>query len=141
MLRCFFPSRGFIRGGNSLIGDWMGSQYDVGGRRWDSHLFLDHDGRYDRVIRREPDYERRDTGRWSYNEAENLLLLEYDSPDEFERASEGWWVLAVKGCEDSNVLLVLRAAILASRNLPIVFYRVHCNERAYGTNWQPRLAE
>ena len=87
--RCSFPSRGFIRGGNSLIGDWMGSQYDVGGRRWDSHLFLDHDGRYDRVIRREPDYERRDTGRWSYNEAENLLLLEYDSPDEFERASEG----------------------------------------------------
>jgi hypothetical protein len=119
----------------------MGSQYDVGGRRWDFHLFLDHDGRYERVIRREPDYDRRDAGRWSYNEAENLLLLEYDAPDEFEKTSDGWRVLAVTGCEDSNVLLVLRAAILASRNLPIVFYRVHCNDRAYGTDWQKRLAE
>jgi hypothetical protein len=119
----------------------MGSQYDVGGRRWDMHLFLDHDGRYVRVIRHQPDYERRDTGRWSHNEGENLLLLEYDSPDEFEKSSEGWRVLTVNGCEDSNVLLVLRAAILASRNLPIVFYRVHCNGRAYGTNWQQRLAE
>ena len=95
----------------------------------------------DGYVRRTPDYERRDTGRWSYNEAENLLLLEYDSPDEFEKTSDGWRVLAVKGCEDSNVLLVLRAAILASRNLPIVFYRVHCNKRAYGTNWQQRLDE
>ena len=124
-----------------MIGDWMGSQYDVGGRRWDYHLFMDHDGRYERVIRRDPDYERRDTGRWSYNEATNLLELDYDSPDEFGKTSDGWRVLAVKGCEDSNVLLVLRAAILGSRILPIVFYRVHCNERAYGTDWQRRLAE
>ena len=26
-----------------MIGDWMGSQYDVGGRRYDYRLFLDHD--------------------------------------------------------------------------------------------------
>jgi len=44
-------------------------------------------------------------------------------------------------CEDSNVLLVLREAILASRNLPILFYRVHCNGRGYGTGWEQRLAE
>ena len=119
----------------------MGSQYDVGGRRWDYRLFMDHDGRYERVIRRDPDCEHRDTGRWSYAEADNLLLLEYDSPDEFGKTSDGWRVLAVKGCEDSNVLLVLREAILGSRILPIVFYRVHCNERAYGTDWQRRLAE
>ena len=124
-----------------MVGDWMGSQYDVGGRRWDFHLFLDHDSRYERVIRREPDYERRDTGRWSYNEAENLLSLEYDSPDEFDKTCDGWRVLAVRGCEDSNVLLVLRAAIIGSRVLPIVFYRVHCNGRAYGTNWEQRLVE
>ena len=124
-----------------MIGDWMGSQYDVGGRRWDYHLFMDHDGRYERVVRRDPDYERRDTGRWSYIEAANLLLLEYDSPDEFGNTSDGWRVLAVKDCEDSNVLLVLRAAILGSRILPIVFYRVHCYERDYGTDWQRRLAE
>src|SRR5438067_6773615 len=44
------------------IGDWMGSHYDVGGRRYDYHLFLNHDGRYERTLRKEPDYERRDTG-------------------------------------------------------------------------------
>jgi hypothetical protein len=119
----------------------MGSQYDAGGRRWDIHLFLDHDGRYERVIRRAPDYERRDTGQWSHNEAENLLLLEYDAPDEFGKTSDGWWLLAVKGCEDSNVLMVLRAAILASRNLPIVFYRVNCNDLGCGSDWQQKLAE
>ena len=27
-----------------MVGDWMGSQYDVGGRRYDYRLFLDHDG-------------------------------------------------------------------------------------------------
>src|SRR5262245_46957343 len=119
----------------------MGSQYDAGGRRWDYHLFMDHDGRYERVIRRDSDYERQDAGRWSYSDADNLLVLEYDSPDEIEKTSDGWRVLAVKNCEDSNVLLVLRAAILGSRNLPIVFYRVHCNGRGYGTNWEQRLAE
>jgi hypothetical protein len=109
----------------ALIWDWMGSEYDVGGRRWDFHLFLDHDGHYERVIRREPDYERRDAGRWSYNEAENLLLLEYDAADELEKTSDGWRVLAVTNCEDSNVLLVkgspcssvTRLRLAASRGL------------------------
>jgi hypothetical protein len=50
-----------------------------------------------------------------------------------------WAVLSVTGCEASNVLLVLREAILASRNLPILFYRVHCNDRDYGTGWKKIL--
>jgi hypothetical protein len=124
-----------------MIGDWMGSIYDVGGRRWDHHLFLDHDGRYERVVRREPDYERRDAGRWEYQEAEQLLRLEPDTPDESGRAPGVWRVLAVTTCEDSNVLLVLREVILASRNLPILFYRVHCNGRGYGSGWEERLHE
>ncbi len=49
-----------------MIGDWMGSMYSVGGRRWDLLLFLDHDGRYERTVRMEPSYERRDTGCWDY---------------------------------------------------------------------------
>ncbi len=119
----------------------MGSQYDIGGRRWDYHLFLDHDGHYRRTVRREPDYERRDVGRWEYDEADKLLRLMSDTPDESDRMSGGWWVLAVTTCEDSNVLLVLRECILASRNLPILFYRVHCDGRGYGTEWEKRLAE
>lgn len=50
-------------------------------------------------------------------------------------------MLSVATCEETNVLLVLREVILASRNLPIVLSRVHCNGRAYGTDWQRRQVE
>jgi hypothetical protein len=119
----------------------MGSIYGVGGQRCDWCLFLDHDGRYERTLRREPDYERRDTGRWEYDNAEKVLRLVSDTPDEDDRTSGGWRVLSVTTCEDSNVLLVLREVILASRNLPILLYRVHCNGRGYGSDWERRHAE
>jgi hypothetical protein len=117
----------------------MGSQYDVGGRRYDYCLFLDHDGRYQRIVRRAPDYERKDAGRWQFDESQKTLLLEHESQDELGKMSDAWRVLAVTTCEESNVLLVLREAILASRNLPILLYRVHCNGRGYGTDWEKRL--
>jgi hypothetical protein len=62
-------------------------------------------------------------------------------PDEpYKDRSSEWWVLAVHTCEKSNLLLVLRQVILASRNLPILFYRVHTDqERAYGTGWMKKL--
>lgn len=121
-----------------MIGDWMGSLYTVGGRRWDLFLFLDHDGRYERTVRLEPNYERRDAGRWKYEPNERTLKLVSDTLDETERSSGDWRVLSVSGCEGSNVLLVLREIVLASRNLPIVLSRVHCNGRGYGTGWQER---
>lgn len=124
-----------------MVGDWMGSQYDVGDRRYDYRLFLDHDRRYERTIRREPDYERRDTGRWFHDEVEGVLRLESDTPDESERTPSSWWVLSVRTCEDSNCILVLRWVALASRNLPVLFYRVHCDRRGYGTGWEQKLAE
>ena len=124
-----------------MIGDWMGSLYSIGGRRWDLFLFLDHDGRYERVVRLEPDFERRDAGRWEYNEVERVLRLASDTPDEADRGSGGWAVLSVSGCEESNVLLVLREIVLAGRNLPVVLSRVHCNGRGYGTGWEERHAE
>ena len=117
----------------------MGSIYSAGGRRWDWCLFLDHNGRYERTIRREPDYIRRDTGRWEHDEAESVLQLISDTPDENDCGSGCWRVLSVTTCEDSNCLLVLRELILASRNLPILLYRVHCNGRGYGTDWERRL--
>jgi hypothetical protein len=122
-----------------VIGDWMGSIYGINGRRVDYHLFLDHDGRYERTVRSEPDYERRDAGRWELREGDKVLQLESDSPNEPDRISGGrWCVLSVTACEASNVLLVLRELILGSRNLPILFYRVHCNGRGYGTDWEAR---
>ena len=90
-----------------MVGDWMGSIYGVGGQRADWHLFLDHDGRYERTIRAEPDYERRDTGQWEHDEAGNILRLVSDTPDEADRLSARYWVLSVSTCEESNVLLVL----------------------------------
>jgi hypothetical protein len=123
-----------------VIGYWIGSIYGVGGKRCDYHLFLDHNGRYERAIRQEPEYERRDAGRWEYDKAEKVLRLISNSPeDESDQRSGSWWVLSVTTCEDSNVLLVLRECKLASRNLPILFYRVHSNGRAYGTDWESRL--
>ena len=118
------------------VGDWMGSLYDTGGRRWDYHLFLDHDGHYERTVRRDPEFERIDHGQWTFQEGDRTLRLEPDAPQFGARLTGNWWVLSVHTCEDSNVLLVLREAILASRNLPILFYRVHSGGRAYGTGWQ-----
>ena len=127
-----------------MIGDWMGSLYDISGRRHDCFLFLDHDGRYVRTVRREPEFERRDTGRWEFDDDERTLRLISDTPEDpnsWERISSSWRVLSVTGCEESNVMLVLREAVLASRNLPIVLYRVHCNHRGDGTGWEERHAE
>ena len=124
-----------------MIGDWMGSLYTIGGRRWDLFLFLDHDGRYERTTRLEPDFERRDAGRWEYDDTQRVLRLMSDTPDEADRMSGGWAVLSVSGCEQSNVLLVLRKVVLAGRNLPVVLLRVHCNGRGYGTGWEQRYAE
>jgi hypothetical protein len=118
----------------------MASTYDVSGRRWDFHFFLDHDGRYARKVRREPDFELRDNGKWECHEAENLLQLEPEMPGDSNKEFSGWRVLSINGCEESNVLLILREAILASRNLPILFYRVHCSNRGYGTGWKKNLA-
>ena len=76
---------------------------------------------YERTIRHEADCERRDTGRWSHDEGENVLRLDSDVTDENDRKSSQWWVLSVHKCERSNCILVLRHVALASRNLPIRF--------------------
>jgi hypothetical protein len=124
-----------------MVGDWMGSTFDAAGRRYDYQLFLDIDGRYERVIRHDPGYERYDSGLWRFDEAEMTIGLCSEIPDEWGRNSGEWSVLSVTACEDSNVLFVLREVALASRNLPILFYQVHCNGRAYGSGWQERLSK
>jgi len=95
------------------------------------------DGRYKRSVRRNPDYVLLDSGRWEFQEADTVLEL---TPDDSGREPSRWSVLSVATCETSNVLLVLRQAIVASRNLPVLFYRVHGNGRGYGTDWEKRLA-
>ena len=134
------PLTSSAREGIAVVGDWMASQYDSTGRRYDYRLFLDHDGRYERTVRREPDYERKDAGSWFHDEMEGVLRLESDTPDDTDRMSSSWWVLSVRTCEDSNCILVLRWVALASRNLPVLLYRVHCDGRGYGADREQRLA-
>jgi len=110
------------------IGDWMASTYSTGGERSDYRLLLNPDGTYERIVRCEPGFERVDRGRWDHKEGDETLRLESETPDDAERISNQWWVLSVKTCEESNCLMVLRWAALASRNLPILFYRVHSTE-------------
>jgi len=112
-------------------GDWMASAYGSAGKRCDYHLFLNIDGTYERKVRQEPDSEVVDRGRWYHEEGDETLRLESESPSDVDRISSTWWVLSVKTCEDSNCLMVLRWAALASRNLPILFYRVHLAGRWY----------
>jgi hypothetical protein len=113
------------------LGDWMGSAYTVGGKRYDFRLFLNPDGTYERFVHGEPDYERTDRGTWHHVEGDERLRLESDSPSDDDRISSNWWVLKVTSCEDSNCLMVLRWSALASRNLPILFYRVQLPGRWY----------
>jgi hypothetical protein len=112
-------------------GDWMASAYSTGGNRYDYHLFLNIDGTYERIVRGEPGLEQVTRGRWYHKEGDETLRLESASPDEDGRIASDWWVLSVKTCEDSNCLMVLRWVALASRNLPILFYRVHLAGRWY----------
>ena len=111
------------------VGDWMGSAYTAGGRRIDYRLFLEPNGTFERSTCQEPDAERVDRGRWDHKEGEEVMRLESELPDEFDRISSDYWVLSVTTCEDSNCLMVLRWVALASRNLPILFYRVHLENR------------
>ena len=122
----------------SCVGDWMGRLYDAGGGRWDHGLFLDHDGRYERTACRQPDFERTDAGRWSLREEGRVIRLEPDAPQFGARPAGSWWVLSVRTCEDSHVLLVLREMIFAGRNLPILFYRVRVRGRANGPDGRGR---
>ena len=108
--------------GRPLIGDWIGSLYGMGGDRWDWELSLFRNGSYERrtaAVRR-PDKGVSEKGAWFCEEGNSLLVLRPT-----EGKSSRWNIHDVTGLERANTLLVLREAILASRNLPILFYRVH----------------
>jgi hypothetical protein len=106
------------------VGDWAASAYTTGGKRYDYRLFLKPDGTYERTFRQD-NRERVDRGHWYHKEEDATLRLESETPDDQDRISNLWWVLSVETCEDSNCLMVLRSSGLASRNLPILFYRIH----------------
>jgi hypothetical protein len=94
-------------------------------------LFLSPDGTFERITREEPDKEHADRGRWHHKEGDEIMGFEAEAPNKIDRITSNWCVLSVKTCEESNCLMVLRWDGLASRNLPILFYRVHLPGRWY----------
>jgi hypothetical protein len=112
-------------------GDWMASIYTSVGTRADYHLFLNCDGTFERIEKWAPGHERKDQGRWYHKEGDDVLRLESEPPAEDDWTRNAYRVLSVLTCEKSNCLMVLRWAGLGSRNLPILFYRVHLPGRWY----------
>jgi hypothetical protein len=115
-----------------VIGDWVGSLYSMGGDRWDWRLSLFRNGSYERTAAWAHERESAgppksiisERGTWSIEENHSVLVL---APA--DGAMSHWGIRDVTGCERANTLLVLREAILASRNLPILLYRVHLNPK------------
>jgi hypothetical protein len=101
-----------------VIGDWKGTMYHIGGDRTDWQLSLWRSGQYVRTLSsREP---KREKGVWELIEDGKVLSLTPDSGE-----SSRWSIRDVTGLEGAATLLVLRWSALASRNLPILLYRIH----------------
>ncbi len=107
----------------AIKGDWVGSIFDAGGRRFDWVLSLSDEGSYRRQVTTSMELKS-ENGKWLFDETTEILSL---SPEEGAGTKSEWWVLDVTKCERANTMLVLRECILGSRNLPILLYRVHNN--------------
>ncbi len=106
----------------SIAADWMGSLYSMGGHRWDWKLSLFSDGKYARAVTntRLPEQATVESGTWSLVENESTLSLV-----PVDGKSSRWGIHFVNRLEEARTLLVLREVKLASRNLPIMLYRVY----------------
>ena len=100
------------------VGDWMASAYRRNGVRTDYRLSLNPDGSFERTVR-EPDYECTDRGSWIPEHAGQALRLKSADPQAPD-ADSSWHVL-----EFTGTTLLVQLLALASRNLPVLFYRVH----------------
>ena len=106
-----------------VTGNWAGSAYDIRGRRVDHELFLSPDGSFTWSSGLPSGAPQVTAGRWRHDTEHDVLFLETGVGTSI--GSEAWKIHYVSGCEDANTILVLRWVALASRNLPILFYRVH----------------
>lgn len=104
----------------SVIGDCAGTSYGMSGDRQDWQLSLFRSGSYIRKVISSRRAEIAEEGVWTLAENDSVLLL---TPKDGERSR--WTIHDVTGCEFASTLLVLRWLALASRNLPILLYRIH----------------
>lgn len=102
-----------------IIGDWKGTTYGMSGARADWQLSLYQSGSYSLNVHSSR-FPRSENGTWT--------LVENDAALQFmpEGGEPSRWVIHdVTKLEFSSTLLVLRRLVMASRNLPILLYRVH----------------
>ncbi|HTU92849.1 MAG TPA: hypothetical protein VMF69_22405 [Gemmataceae bacterium] len=112
---------------SDLVGNWMASTYLSDGVRIDHALTLQPDGSFVWRTRREGQGDHTSRGAWRHNQGEEVL---YFTPSEAgpvygPNRPQLWRVLQIVGLEGANAFMVLRWAALASRNLPVLFFRVH----------------
>lgn len=103
---------------SSRVGRWMGTLYTGTGDRTDLDLELESNGRF---VKRSG--EEAIEGTWSETAGELHL-----QPDDPNSRSIDYWILKIERLERAENFMVLRWAAIASRNLPILFYRVHRSE-------------
>lgn len=111
-------------------GLWRGSIYGPTGRRSDIVLELRADGHFKQATFQNGAIIEKLTGLWRYSAEARLVREPGDEPGILYLDSEKadvrrHSVLTISNCEDSNCMLILRRVILASRNLPTVYYRSH----------------
>ncbi len=106
-----------------ILGNWMGSLYGGDGTRFEWKLSLETDGSYLRTIHVSTDHPVTERGRWTHDVDADMIQLDATNGD-----SSNWSILDVTNSERANTLLVLRRLAVASRNLPIILYRIHLQD-------------
>jgi hypothetical protein len=112
---------------SELVGTWMASAYLPDGVRIDYKLVLNAQGSYEFTSRPEAALDRTERGTWMHEKAAKLLHLKAEGPVTGNQESS-WQILQIPRWEEVNTILVLRWLALASRNLPVLYYRVHLGD-------------
>src|SRR3569623_651498 len=103
-------------------GHWRAVEFHMDGRRTEHELIFDPDGRF-RWTQTGYRGDRTFAGTWRHDADDVITFHLTDGPFDTDRLrwhAENW--------QDSNCVLILRWVALASRNLPLFFYRVHPSE-------------
>jgi hypothetical protein len=110
---------------SEVAGCWVATTYRWDGDRMDHTLLLRPEQRFEWLVREQRDgkiLERKDWGTWIHERV--ALLLHFKSENtESEYREFTWCILGFTG-----TTLLLRWLVRASRNLPVLFYRIHGTE-------------
>jgi hypothetical protein len=112
---------------SELVGDWMASSYLPDGIRIDHALSLQADTGFVWRTRHEGRGEHTSRGTWKHDHREGMLYFTPSEPGLIYGPDRPqlWRVLRIMGLEEANTFMVLRWVAVASRNLPVLFFRVH----------------